>query len=47
MVDSVRNGLCAELGFKIAAWIEAFQMIATEFPLESELTAKQLKAKLQ
>lgn len=47
MVDSVRNGLRAELGFKKAAWIEAFQMIVTEFPPEPELTTKQLKTKLQ
>lgn len=47
MVDSVRNGLLAELGFKKAAWVEALQMIVTEFPLESELTIKQLKTKLQ
>ena len=46
MVDSVRNGLRAESGFKKAAWVEALQIV-TEFPLQSELTIKQLTTKLQ
>lgn len=46
MVDSVRNGLRAESAFKKAAWVEALQMITTEFPLQSKLTIKQLTTKL-
>ena len=47
MVESVRHGLHAESGFKKAAWVEALRMIVTDFPLQSELTIKQLKTKLQ
>lgn len=46
-VDSVCNGLRAETGFKKIAWAEALRMIMTEFPLQSELTVKQLTTKLQ
>lgn len=47
IVDSVRNRLRAESGFKNAAWVEALQMIVTEFPVHSDLTIKQLTSKLQ
>ena len=47
MVNSVRHGLRAESGFKKSAWVEALQKIVTEFPLQSELTIKQLTTKRQ
>lgn len=47
MVDSVRHGLRAESGVEKSAWVEALQKIVTEFPLQSELTIKQLTTKLQ